>query len=271
MVLSDACFTRAAIRWPCDDNRDRRGIGFDRGLLIHGFLGFLVAVVVGVLLVALWSRFVAAHTSAPPGRPPPDRRSRPRCFDAAMADRYLEITIESREQWRAWLDEHHATAPGVWVTTYKRQSGRPQVSIGDIVEEALAYGWIDNRPRSVHDQRYQRLVTPRKPANKWSRVNKQRVNGLIASGAMTPAGIAAVELAKRTGMWTALDEVEELREPPLGRVPALDQTRDPRVDRERQEPRDPRKTHHRNSHPGGTEHPRQPMAPTQAGYRTRPP
>jgi uncharacterized membrane protein YeaQ/YmgE (transglycosylase-associated protein family) len=28
------------------------------GMLIHGFLGFIVAVVVGVLLVALWARFV---------------------------------------------------------------------------------------------------------------------------------------------------------------------------------------------------------------------
>ena len=28
------------------------------GLLIHGFLGFVVAVIVGVLLVAAWSRFV---------------------------------------------------------------------------------------------------------------------------------------------------------------------------------------------------------------------
>lgn len=31
------------------------------GLLIHGFLGFIVAVVVGVVLVALWSRFVEAR------------------------------------------------------------------------------------------------------------------------------------------------------------------------------------------------------------------
>lgn len=81
------------------------------------------------------------------------------------------------------------------------------------MEEALAYGWVDSRPRSVDDQRSQRLVTPRKPTSKWSKVNKQRVKGLIASGAMTPAGLAAVELAKRTGTWTALDEVEELREP----------------------------------------------------------
>ena len=29
------------------------------GLLIHGFLGFVVAIIVGVVLVGLWSRFVA--------------------------------------------------------------------------------------------------------------------------------------------------------------------------------------------------------------------
>jgi uncharacterized membrane protein YeaQ/YmgE (transglycosylase-associated protein family) len=31
------------------------------GLLIHGVLGFIVAIVVGVILVALWSRLVEAR------------------------------------------------------------------------------------------------------------------------------------------------------------------------------------------------------------------
>jgi uncharacterized membrane protein YeaQ/YmgE (transglycosylase-associated protein family) len=31
------------------------------GMLIHGFLGFIIAVVIGVLLVALWARFVEAR------------------------------------------------------------------------------------------------------------------------------------------------------------------------------------------------------------------
>jgi len=31
------------------------------GLLIHGFLGFVIAVVVGVLLVGLWSRLIEAR------------------------------------------------------------------------------------------------------------------------------------------------------------------------------------------------------------------
>lgn len=33
------------------------------GLLIGGFLGFIIAVVIGVVLVALWSRFVEARRS----------------------------------------------------------------------------------------------------------------------------------------------------------------------------------------------------------------
>ena len=130
-----------------------------------------------------------------------------------MTDAYLELTVESREQWRAWLSEHHATSRGVWVTTYKKDSGKQHVSVDDLVDEALAHGWVDSRPRTLDSQRSQRLVTPRRPTSNWSRVNKQRVERLLAAGRMTPAGLAAVEAAKRSGTWTALDAVEDLHEP----------------------------------------------------------
>jgi uncharacterized membrane protein YeaQ/YmgE (transglycosylase-associated protein family) len=35
------------------------------GLLIGGFLGFIVAVIIGVVLVALWSHFVQARRESP--------------------------------------------------------------------------------------------------------------------------------------------------------------------------------------------------------------
>lgn len=130
-----------------------------------------------------------------------------------MSDRYAELTIESVAQWRDWLAAHHASAPGVWVTTYKKDCGRPHVPVDDIVDEALAHGWIDSRPRSLDGARSQRLVTPRRPISAWSRVNKQRVERLVATGRMTPAGLVAIEIAKQNGSWTALDEVETLAEP----------------------------------------------------------
>lgn len=144
-----------------------------------------------------------------------------------MSDAYPELTVESREQWRAWLSEHHATARGVWVTTFKKSSGKPYVSVEDLIDEALAHGWVDSRPRTLDDLRSQRLITPRRPTSNWSRVNKERVARLLAAGRMTPAGLAAVDAAKRNGTWTALDGVEDLQEPDDLRD-ALDGTPDAR-------------------------------------------
>jgi hypothetical protein len=76
----------------------------------------------------------------------------------------------------------------------------------------LTVGWTA-RPRSVDDTRSQRLITPRRLTSAWSRVNKQRVERLIATGRMTTAGLAAIETAKRNGAWTALDDIETLTEP----------------------------------------------------------
>ena len=130
-----------------------------------------------------------------------------------MVDGYPEITVESRAQWRSWLAAHHASAPGVWLTRYKQGTGRGHLAYDDVVEEALCCGWVDSRPRSLDDARSQVLVTPRKPASRWSRLNKQRVERLAAAGLMMPAGVAAVEVAKRNGAWNALDDVEDLTEP----------------------------------------------------------
>ena len=82
-----------------------------------------------------------------------------------------------------------------------------------MVEEALAHGWVDSQARRLDERRSKLLLTPRKPTSGWSRANKQRIERLTRAGLMTPAGLAAVEGAKANGAWSALDAVEELREP----------------------------------------------------------
>jgi uncharacterized protein YdeI (YjbR/CyaY-like superfamily) len=124
-----------------------------------------------------------------------------------------QVTVGSREEWRRWLEEHHATSPGVWLVTWKKGSGGPYLPYDDVVEEALAFGWVDSLPRKLDDRRSMLLITPRKPASKWSRVNKERVERLTAAGLMAPAGQAVVDAARESGTWTALDDVENLVEP----------------------------------------------------------
>ena len=130
-----------------------------------------------------------------------------------MSERYEQVQAETREQWRAWLARNHATSPGVWLVTWKKASGRPYLAYADIVEEALAFGWVDSQPKTIDGQRSARLLTPRKPGSNWSRLNKQRVERLLAAGLMQPAGLAAVAAARANGRWSALDETETLAEP----------------------------------------------------------
>jgi uncharacterized protein YdeI (YjbR/CyaY-like superfamily) len=126
---------------------------------------------------------------------------------------YEQVLIESRAQWATWLSQHHQQSPGIWLARWKKASAHPSVTYDDVVEEAIRFGWVDSKPRSLNDEQSLLLVTPRKPKSSWSRINKQRPEALIRTGRMTPAGLAAVDTAKANGAWDALNQVEDLTEP----------------------------------------------------------
>ena len=121
---------------------------------------------------------------------------------------------KTRAEWRAWLERNHASAKGAWFVYYRKGTGKPQVSVSAAVEEALCFGWIDSVQRRLDAERTMLRFSPRKPKSGWSKVNKERIARLIASGVMTPAGLEKVEAAKRDGSWSALDAVERLEIPP---------------------------------------------------------
>ena len=134
------------------------------------------------------------------------------------------MEIASRAEWRAWLEQHHATSDGIWLVTWKKGRG-PYVPWGDVVQEALCFGWVDSTSRGLDEDRTMVQVTPRKRGSGWSRVNKDHVEKLLAAGQIAPAGLAVIEAAKADGSWSALDAVEALTEPPdltaaLDAVPA---------------------------------------------------
>ncbi len=131
-----------------------------------------------------------------------------------MSDAYEQVEVTSADQLRTWLQAHHDRSRGIWLVTYKKAAGPKHLPYEEIVREALCWGWIDTKGRALDDQRTQLLITPRRPTSKWSRPNKQRVAELESSGRMAAPGRAVVEAAKASGTWTALDDVENLIEPP---------------------------------------------------------
>ena len=92
---------------------------------------------------------------------------------------------------RAWLEEHHATTNHLWVGYYKKATNKPSVTWEDTVDEALCYGWIDGIRKSRGDESYTIRFTPRKSRSVWSQRNIDLVERLRAAGRMKPEGLAA--------------------------------------------------------------------------------
>lgn len=120
----------------------------------------------------------------------------------------------SRKQWRDWLQGHHGRTEGIWLVVWKKASGQANLDYDAAVDEALCFGWIDSKPRSLDERRSMRWFAPRKPGTGWSRANKLRIERAIAGGGMTVAGMAKIDAAKRDGSWAKLDDVENLIIPP---------------------------------------------------------
>lgn len=110
-----------------------------------------------------------------------------------MGDDVEVVFFADAAAFRAWLEEHHATATELWMGL--RRKGHPDRGLTweDAVPEALCFGWIDSTSYRIDDEARRQRWTPRKPTSNWSAVNIAHVERLLAEGRMHPAGIAAFE------------------------------------------------------------------------------
>ncbi|MBB3056846.1 YdeI/OmpD-associated family protein [Mucilaginibacter gotjawali] len=116
---------------------------------------------------------------------------------------------KDRQAWRSWLQEFHLSEKSVWLIMYHKGSGVPSVYYNEAVEEALCFGWIDSKPNKRNEKSYYQFFAKRNPKSNWSKINKQKVEHLLALGLMASAGLEMIELAKTTGTWNALDQVDD--------------------------------------------------------------
>lgn len=125
-----------------------------------------------------------------------------------------EFCPKDSHHWRQWLQENHLQKDAVWVIFYKTKSPKHNLSWSESVDQALCFGWIDSVKKTVDAERFKQYFSKRKPKSNWSRVNKEKVEVLIAKGLMKEAGHKSIEVAKENGSWTLLDSVEDLIVPP---------------------------------------------------------
>lgn len=111
------------------------------------------------------------------------------------------FTFASQSKWADWLAKQHDRSAGVWLKIAKKDSGIPSVTIVEALDTALCYGWIDGQRLPFDEKYYLQKYTPRRPKSIWSKINVEKVERLIASGQMQPAGFKAIEAAKADGRW----------------------------------------------------------------------
>jgi uncharacterized protein YdeI (YjbR/CyaY-like superfamily) len=111
-------------------------------------------------------------------------------------------TFSSAEDFEAFLDREHITAPGCYIKLAKKASGIPSITAPEAVEVCLCFGWIDGGGGgSIDEKWWLTRYTPRRTKSMWSKKNTETVERLIQEGKMRPAGMAAVEAAKADGRW----------------------------------------------------------------------
>jgi uncharacterized protein YdeI (YjbR/CyaY-like superfamily) len=113
------------------------------------------------------------------------------------------LPFERQKDWAAWLDKNHAKVSGVWLKLAKKASGIKSVKYDEALEVALCYGWIDGQKKSYDETTWLQKFTPRGPKSIWSKINTEKALRLIEIGQMKPAGLKAVESARRDGRWDA--------------------------------------------------------------------
>jgi uncharacterized protein YdeI (YjbR/CyaY-like superfamily) len=119
----------------------------------------------------------------------------------SSAERPEILRAESIGAWREWLRENHLTRDAVWLVFRKKGEGDVPFGYHEALDEALCYGWVDSLLKSIDKKEYMRKFSRRRPTSTWSEINKKRVAQLIVERRMAPAGMRAVEEAKKNGMW----------------------------------------------------------------------
>ena len=117
------------------------------------------------------------------------------------ADGLPVLTFAGAGEWRAWLEQNHASAAGVWIAIAKKAAGADSVRYPEVLEEAICFGWIDGRRERHDEERFLQRFTPRRARSPWSRVNREKAEALIERALMAPAGLAEVERARADGRW----------------------------------------------------------------------
>ncbi len=127
-------------------------------------------------------------------------------------ENFIQVEVDSTKALRDWLSANHHHKESIWLVTYKKEIPDKYVSIQEVLDELLCFGWIDGLRRKLDDTRTMQLISPRQVQH-WTKTYKNRFQKLEKEGRMTDAGRNAVLISKKNGLWDFMDDVDQLIKP----------------------------------------------------------
>lgn len=132
------------------------------------------------------------------------------------------LAFADRFAFERWLAAEPRRSPGIWVKLRKTGAPVTGLSKADAIDAALCHGWIDGQQHPYDESYWFTRFTARRPASRWSQVNRQRAGELIAAERMRPAGLAEIQAAQADGRWDAAYAPASTAEPCAEFQAALD-------------------------------------------------
>jgi uncharacterized protein YdeI (YjbR/CyaY-like superfamily) len=124
-------------------------------------------------------------------------------------ENFIQVEVKSSSELREWLLMNHTQKESIWLVTYKKEITEKYVSVQEVLDQLLCFGWIDGIRRKLDQKRTMQLISPRKVEH-WSQTYKLRFAKLEELGLIHQSGFNAVETSKKAGLWNFMDDVDNL-------------------------------------------------------------
>ena len=113
------------------------------------------------------------------------------------------LLFEDTAALERWLEAQPAEHPGIWLKFAKKGSGERSVTVQEAIDAGLCFGWIDGLKNAFDERFFLLRYTPRRTRSKWSLINVERAEALLAEGRVRPGGLKQIEAAQADGRWAA--------------------------------------------------------------------
>ena len=110
---------------------------------------------------------------------------------------------------RDWLFQNHSQKESIWLVIYKKIVPEKYVSVDEVLNQLISFGWIDGIRRKLDNERTMQIIAPRKVEH-WSQTCKVRFAKLEQAGLVHQSGFNAVETLKNAGLRDFIDDVDNL-------------------------------------------------------------